>query len=209
MTDSLKKKSSKHSTILELFEMIHLKNIYNELCRKSHWFPAQPASIECFEHVNPRVELYLQGLSLRRLLCCVCACLCLELQLCSRRMMVMDESCSLPERGTELNWKVLLIPPVTASESSLLEIDLSQGGLCGKKAAISSWWEGMIRFVLSLFFPPLLESANHISSLPCQHALLVEQSKLICRRATWYFSSYFPRYPVSLSSCLSAEMFWH
>lgn len=67
--------------------------------------------------------------------------------------MVMDESCSLPERGTELNWKVLLIPPVTASESSLLEIDLSQGGLCGKKkAAISSWWEGMIRFVLSLFF---------------------------------------------------------
>lgn len=133
--------------------------------------------------------------------CVVYKLVCLELQLCSRHMMVMDESCSLPERGTELNWKVLLIPPVTASESSLLEIDLSQGGLCGKKkAAISSWWEGMIRFVLSLFFFPLLVSANHISSLPCQHTLLVEQSKLICRCATCYFLSCYP---------FSSKIFWH
>lgn len=91
-------------------------------------------------------EMYLQEFS------CVFVYACLELQQRSRLMMVMDESRSLPERATELNWKLLLILPVTASESSLLEIDLSQGGLCGKKkAAISSWWEGMIRFVLSVF----------------------------------------------------------
>lgn len=86
--------------------------------------------------------------------------------------MVMDESRSLPERATELNWKLLLILPVTASESSLLEIDLSQGGLCGKKkAAISSWWEGMIRFVLSLFSFAGVSKSDQFSPLstraPC------------------------------------------
>ena len=30
-------------------------------------------------------------------------------------------------------------------------------------------------------------SVNQIISLPCQHALLVEQSKLICKRALWFF----------------------
>ncbi len=130
--------------------------------------------------------------------CVVYERVCLELQLCSWHMMVMDESCSLPERGTELNWKVLLIPPVTASESSLLEIDLSQGGLCGKKAAvISSWWEGMIRFVLSLFFFffSLLVSANQISSplstqAPCW---AVKANLQMCHLL---FLSYFPRYPI-------------
>lgn len=110
--------------------------------------------------------------------CVVCKRVCLELQLCSRHMMVMDESCSLPERGTELNWKVLLIPPVTASESSLLEIDLSQGGLCGKKkAAISSWWEGMIRFVLSLvFFLCWCQQITSALSLVNTRSLLSSQS---------------------------------
>lgn len=61
---------------------------------------------------------------------------------------------------------------------------------------------------------PLPVSANQISSLPCQHALLVEQSKLICRRATCYFLlSSHPRSPKShtipFPSCLSVEMFWH
>lgn len=49
--------------------------------------------------------------------------------------------------------------------------------------------EKMIKFVLSLvplhLLPlfPLPVSVNHIISLPCQHLLLVEQSKLICKSA--------------------------
>ena len=62
--------------------------------------------------------------------------------------------------------------------------------------------EKMIEFVLSrvplrlLSFYPLPVSVNQIISLPCQHTLLVEQSKLICKRALWFFSPF----PLSLSS---------
>lgn len=139
--------------------------------------------------------------------CVVYKRVCLELQLCSRHMMVMDESCSLPERGTELNWKVLLIPPVTASESSLLEIDLSQGGLCGKKkAAISSWWEGMIRFVLSLFFFSFAGvSKSHQLSPLSTHApcWAVKANLQMCHLL------FFVLLPVFLPSCLSSKIFWH
>lgn len=53
--------------------------------------------------------------------------------------------------------------------------------------------EKMIEFVLSraplhlLPSYPLLVSVNQIISLPCQHALLVEQSELICKRVLRQF----------------------
>ncbi len=59
----------------------------------------------------------------------------------------------------------------------------------GGKAKVFLLMEKMIEFVLSrvplrlLSSYPLPVSVNQIISLPCQHALLVEQSKLICKRA--------------------------
>lgn len=126
-------------------------------------------------------------------------------------MMVMDESRSLPERATELNWKLLLILPVTASESSLLEIDLSQGGLCGKKAAISSWWEGMIRFVLSLFSFAGVSKSDQFSPLSTRAPCWAVKANLqTCHLLFFFFHPTSPKsHSVPFPACLSAEMFWH
>lgn len=72
--------------------------------------------------------------------------------------------------------------------------------------------EKMIEFVLShvplrlLSFYPLPVSVNQIIPLPCQHSLLVEQSKLICERALWYFFSPPSSSSLSVSSCASQSI---
>lgn len=116
----------------------------------------------------------------------------------------MDESFPLPGRGAELNWKLLFIPPVSRRRIRFVcnwfkpDGCVCGGVFCGGKAKVFLLMGKMIEFVLSrvplclLSFYPLPVSVNQIISLPCQHTLLVEQSKLICKRALWFFFSPLP-----------------
>lgn len=120
-----------------------------------------------------------------------------------RHAEVMDESFPLPGRGAELNWKLLFIPRVSRRRIRFVCNWFKAGGgvwgsFCGGKAKVLLLMEKMIEFVLScapfhlLSFYPLPVSVNQIISLPCQQTLLVEQSKLICKRALWFFFFPFP-----------------
>lgn len=108
----------------------------------------------------------------------------------------MDESFPLPGRGAELNWKLLFIPPVSRCRIRFVCNWFKPGGVGGwggsfveERLRFSSWWKRW----LNLFCLACLSACslsilvNQIISLPCQHTLLVEQSKLICKRALWFF----------------------
>lgn len=110
----------------------------------------------------------------------------------------MDESFPLPGRGAELNWKLLFIPPVSRCRIRFVcnWFKPGWGGWGGsfveERLRFSSWWKRW----LNLFCLACLSACslsilvNQIISLPCQHTLLVEQSKLICKRALWFFSPF-------------------
>ncbi len=134
--------------------------------------------------------MYLQGFPLCRVLCCLWAC-------------VFRVTAVLPAHDGD-GWKLLSprawhwikLKGTVDSPRYRLRIKFVRnwfkpGGVYVERR---QWWEGMIRFVLSLFFP-LCWCQQIRSALPCQHKLLVEQSKLICRCATCYFLSS-PRYSI-------------
>lgn len=120
----------------------------------------------------------------------------------------MDESFPLPGHRAELNWKLLFIPPVSRRRIRFVCNWFKLGGsFAEERLRFYLLMEKMIEFVLSrvplrlLSSYPLPVSVNQIISLPCQHTLLVEQSKLICKRSLWFilFSLFVCFLPLLLS----------
>ncbi len=160
--------------------------------------------------------MYLQGFPLCRVLCCLWAC-------------VFRVTAVLPAHDGD-GWKLLSprawhwikLKGTVDSPRYRLRIKFVRnwfkpGGSLWKEGSDGKGWLDLF----CLFFPPLCWCQQIRSALPCQHKLLVEQSKLICRYATCYFLSSpgtpFPFFSsvhwdvLTLNvelSCSTIEVFW-